>query len=474
MQELNPVMGAGGIESLQAVLLLCQYRTGSSIKDNSASLWHLVGIASRLCLELGLHRESTFTVRNPVDLPPEKLEIYSKQEIGRRCFWSVVAMDRITSNILGRPLAIREEDLDTLLPSEMHDAIIARPLSATIVGISRVAVFNYVLRYRLLCGKLLTTLHRKRSPGMSLSDAMRIRQSLAEELEQWHDDMEDLGLPVENHAGSREYSCYLSKIWYEVLYANASLMIWRPSPLLMDAAHDQQMLQKIFDSATHSVNAYSALHKSRQINYSWVTLQSIFMAGLSYIYAVSRHMRERRLPHSMESCYLDRDPSTIEVVNVTRACSNVLVAVAERWSTLRHCHEVFDRLSDAVLADAIKLQTMNNEQPSIRESAMNGEGNVIPQQMSTTQSGVFQAIRTQSWSSNNQTTVSYPAPLHPSPLAVDNEFLHCFDDLQHLYDQQQLEDPVMHLSQDWLGYLNGPADSNDFGQQFVGSLANLT
>ncbi|KAG9568637.1 hypothetical protein KCU79_g2208, partial [Aureobasidium melanogenum] len=40
-----------------------------------------------------------------------------------------------------------------------------------------------------------------------------------------------------------------------------------------------------------------------------------------------------------------------------------------------------------------------------------------------------------------------------SPLAVDTEFLHCFDDLQQLYNMQQIEDPIMELSQDWLGNL---------------------
>ena len=37
---------------------------------------------------------------------------------------------------------------------------------------------------------------------------------------------------------------------------------------------------------------------------------------------------------------------------------------------------------------------------------------------------------------------------------MDNEFLHCYDDLQSMYTNQT-EDPVMHLSQDWLGYLGG-------------------
>jgi hypothetical protein len=53
-------------------------------------------------------------------------------------------------------------------------------------------------------------------------------------------------------------------------------------------------------------------------------------------------------------------------------------------------------------------------------------------------------------------------------LAVDNEFLHCYDDLQSMY-VDQVEDPVMHLSQDWLGYLGGAdglydQNSDSYGQ----------
>ncbi|KAK5175649.1 uncharacterized protein LTR77_000788 [Saxophila tyrrhenica] len=467
MKELNPVMASGGIQSLQAILLLCQFRTGSSVKDNSASMWHLVGIASRSCLELGLHRESTYTMQPSTDLEPHQLEVYRKQETARRCFWSVIAMDRICSQILGRPLAIRDEDVDALLPSSSYDTVITRPLAAKIAGVSRIRIFNHVITYRLLCGRLLSTLHRKRAPEMTVADAMNVRDKFAAELEKWNDGSKDLGLSDSTDTASRQQSCYLSKVWYEVLYANAALMIWRPSPLLADITHDQPMLQKIFDSATHAVNTYSALHKSRQINYSWVTLQSIFMAGLSYIYAVSRHMREARQPTTSKTCLLAQDPSTIEIINVTRACSNVLVAVAERWSVLRHCHEVFDRLSDAVLADAIKLQTspaaVAHTTPVQQSHLHHAHQNNTGLAANNTQSEQLQL-----WNPAPYPVPDYPDTLHPSPLAVDNEFLHCFDDLQQLYNHQQLEDPVMHLSQDWMAYLGGPYDANAYGNHMFG------
>lgn len=177
-------------------------------------------------------------------------------------------------------------------------------------------------------------------------------------------------------------------------------------------------------------------------------------------------MRDRRNPPGTDSCILDKDPATIDVVNVTRACSNVLVAVAERWNTQRHCHEVFDRLSDAVLADAIKLQTAQQLSPAGSPSAnlsspISAGLTSIPSQRPHSQS-VPPNRHAAYWNGHHQQqpqqpqASTYTGPVDSAPLAVDNEFLHCYDDLQHLYHQQQLEDPVMHLSQDWLGYLGGP------------------
>jgi hypothetical protein len=94
MSRITGVFRTGGIKSLQAILLLCQYRTGSSMQDTSASMWHLVGIAVRICFELGLHRESSYVLK---DADPENeayLIALKERETRRRCFWCVFAMDR--------------------------------------------------------------------------------------------------------------------------------------------------------------------------------------------------------------------------------------------------------------------------------------------------------------------------------------------------------------------------------------------
>ncbi|KAK0291021.1 hypothetical protein LTR35_001742 [Friedmanniomyces endolithicus] len=250
-------------------------------------MWHTVGIAVRTALELGLHRESSYPVKQEPELDEAQLVQYRHQELGRRCFWCVVAFDIVTSSILGRPLGIRDDDIDTALPLSESDGLLTPLLTTTVAGMQRITIFKKIVRYRLFCGKLVTNLHRKRSPDVSIEDALRLRDELADELDLWYSSLHELRLQHIAISDEGGQSCYLSPTWYEVLYANATLMIWRPCPLLVDITNDRHTLQRIHDSATNAINKYAILHRNRVINYSWVTLHSVFMAGLSYIYAGS-------------------------------------------------------------------------------------------------------------------------------------------------------------------------------------------
>jgi hypothetical protein len=177
----------------------------------------------------------------------------------------------------------------------------------------------------------------------------------------------------------------------------------------------------------------------------------------------------------------------VDIVGVTRACSNVLVAVAERWNTQRHCHEVFDRLSDAILMDAVKLQAAtgqsNQAQSVVSSPATSSHSPTSPigatgpaqqanylanisnpnhisfwQNQQNQHQAQMQSRLQQAQAQFNNHGQAPPAP--PTQLAVDSEFMHCYGDIQQLYQQQQVEDPVMHLSQEWMAYLGnggGPA-----------------
>ena len=499
MYRLTDVLKPGGINALQAILLLCQFRTGSSIQDNSASMWHLVGISVRMAYELGLHRESTYSELKIGSEDAASLVKFQNQETRRKCFWCVLAMDRVVSITLGRPLGIRLEDFDVALPSKEHDEVFysGLPQDLRSESVNRTAIFVHIIHYRLLCGRIMSSLHCTRSTKESEKEIRALRESLVTDLEYWKTKTNELGLPDVDLTSSlpEHRSSFRSKEWYEILYNNAQLLLFRPSPMLCDISYDSISLQRIFRASQQAVLLYSYLHRSQKLNYSWITLHSVFMAGLSYIYAVSRHFRARRKGiESPRGATLLADPTVSALVNDTRACSNVLVAVSERWNTLRSCTQVFDRLSDAVLADAIKIQCTPAPQPDIQQNQLHqaysdiGEGpssyNITaappPSQthstsyQSTMSSTQYNPVTNNSW---QQGTMELGAMdtgtgffASTSPLAVDCEFRNSFDDLQHLYDQQYVDDPVMQLSYDWLGHLDGrDIDSEEINQTRSGN-----
>ena len=89
ISRLGDILSSGGLEALQAILLLCQYWLTSSTQETSASLWHMVGVGARMCFEMGLHREQAYEDRGNLDDTQTMISI-----IRRRCFWCLLAMDR--------------------------------------------------------------------------------------------------------------------------------------------------------------------------------------------------------------------------------------------------------------------------------------------------------------------------------------------------------------------------------------------
>ncbi|KAI1610528.1 putative fungal-specific transcription factor [Exophiala viscosa] len=450
MNRLGVVLGSGGsLDALQAILLICQYRVGSGLYDASASLWHLVGIAARMCFELGLHRESVYysSEDGASGLDEAALE---RSEMKRRCFWCVVAMDRITSITLGRPLAIHLEDCDTELPRAEANIVLSpdNSLSPTEpIGSPpwqlRTAIFVHIVRYRLLCGKILSSLHNVIKSRMTASfDYENVRRQLTEELEGWRSDI--LSLPLGALPTESDRSSFRSREWYDLLYQNGILMLYRPSPSLHEVSLNNDTLQRIFDAAQKSISIYAYLHKSRRINYSCITLHAVFIAGLSYIYAVRSHFQNRRrqMRGSMDQqpllACLATDPSINQIVNTTRDCSNVLVAVSERWSTARNAHQVFGRLSDALLTDVIEFQTQSRS----------------PYTAMTPQQQYAAPMAPTMPTMNGMTTTPTMQQSFPSVASshdLDFSYQECFDDLQNLYTSYDFGNvSMMQASQDWL------------------------
>ncbi|OPB46368.1 Zn2Cys6 transcription factor [Trichoderma guizhouense] len=496
---LNAVLFEGGLRALQAMLLLCQFRLSNSTNHASDSLWHIVGIAVRMCFELGLHREATYRTagsrRDTADvsfLSPK----YEENEVRRRCFWSVYALDRVISVTLGRPLAICVEDIDVELPTDDFEETASVSTlspgsdrdSSQIPSRYRTAIFVHIVRYRDICGRCLTSLHRGVKGGIqSSADFYQKRDQLATELNAWRAETNRLNTPDMDLSTplAEARSSFRSKAWYELLYHNGVLLLYRPSAFTVSDGRDGSNLQHVFSAARQSITLYAYLFRSRKINFSWMVLHAVFMAGISYIYALSRHFREKRRRRNGgegdgNRFQLLQEPTIVEIVNDCRACSNVIVGVSERCNSQKNCHEVFDRLSDALVEDAVEALSHTRQSGSLTARQDNHSAMIAMQSSSQTpsndinmQNSLVPETALAGVGSNNggyhsretaftglsdnglQEDSGRQAFSLGTPLAADNALRDCLPELQRMYNMPWGDDAILQLSNDWLGEIGG-------------------
>ncbi|KAJ4244007.1 hypothetical protein NW762_014620 [Fusarium torreyae] len=345
--KISRVMSMDGLSVLKAILLICQHAIFSNLRDTSASIWHLIGVGSRLCFELGLHIEPKQLNRPPTAASDQSHSTDLDQEMRRRCFWCLYNLDRIVSSTLGRPLAIRDAEVDVSLPRPLDsdESIGAIPSSV------HFSPFVHLIGIRRITGQILSQFYNSRH-GMDvpLEEKMRVRQRFYEEIVAWKEDTKQLSLH-QNPSDNGFVSSFWSEEWYTAVYSNALLLLYRPSPYLPyptmtpDLGDNSSELIRLLRAAGASIESYGSLHRKRRLNYSWITLHGVFLAGLAYVYSVGRILRDPAHRHTA--------PDTFSVIDITRGCSNVLVAICERWNVSRRSCALFDNLSNAVIRDSL-------------------------------------------------------------------------------------------------------------------------
>lgn len=98
------VLRPGSITCIQAILLLAQY---ALIDPGRFRSWHLVGMAVRVAVDLGLHQ----------DPPAEVLSNMDRLDLRRRVFHCLYSMDRGMSTALQRPFSFSDASVNVAMPS---------------------------------------------------------------------------------------------------------------------------------------------------------------------------------------------------------------------------------------------------------------------------------------------------------------------------------------------------------------------
>lgn len=80
--------------------------------------YRLIGLAARMCLELGLHRRDAVMKSFPLEDQWNEIT---------RIFWTVYSLDRRWSLGTGLPFVIQDEDIDPNLPEPVLFSYPTRP-----------------------------------------------------------------------------------------------------------------------------------------------------------------------------------------------------------------------------------------------------------------------------------------------------------------------------------------------------------
>ncbi|EGR51909.1 N-terminal binuclear Zn cluster-containing protein, partial [Trichoderma reesei QM6a] len=396
----------GGLEVLQAVLLLANF---ALLRPVPPGLWYITGVAVRLAVDLGLHHEDTADID---DAGPQhsngdgadrgrRLWI---RDMRRRLWWCTYSFDRLVSTCVGRPFGISDQVITTEFPSLLDDAYITPngfiepPAGQDQPSYKRVA--HHYFKLRMLQSEILQVLQYNQaqvarttgaqarsfvpewsrqlpSPYLVHFDSYRSwRIDIDRRLREWKD-----SAPSKQETGVAFSTEFLDLNYWQaivLLYKqslsipamfegeyNPSNEVNSPTAFTAELREDEERIYlKVAEAGQKILRIYRQLHLSSLVSYTYLSTHHLFMAGISYLYAIwhSPTVRSRL---------------TMDEVDFTvLAAKSVFTDMIDKCPPAETCRDAFDRTAKATIQMATSkggfgLPVQQTRQPLTRRETTN-------------------------------------------------------------------------------------------------------
>ncbi|CAN8102721.1 unnamed protein product [Discula destructiva] len=371
----------GGLEELQAVLLLANF---ALLRPVPPGLWYIVGVAVRLAVDLGLHHEDGKDVDSGLREKSGSQSEMQLRERGRREFirdlrrrlwWSTYSFDRLVSICVGRPFGITDQVITTEFPSVLEDVLITPdgfkepPADFVSQQPTYKLVSHHYFRLRLLQSEILQVLQYQlaqsaRSSGQN-SQNIYMHTNLPspflskfESFRAWRIDIDKRLYEWKNTAPTRQNTGVgFSTEFLDLNYWQAIVMLYRQSlsvPAMFEGEYNTSMdinstpstelrededrvYLKVAEAGQKIMRLYRQLHLAGVLNYTYLATHHIFMAGISYLYAIW---------HSP----IVRSRLTMDEVDFTvLAATSVFTDLSEKCPPAEACRDAIDRTARATI-----------------------------------------------------------------------------------------------------------------------------
>lgn len=384
--HLEACLGAsgGGLEELQAVLLLANF---ALLRPVPPGLWYIVGVAVRLAVDLGLHYEDGKDVDFGLsESEPSSIgETMNSREarkgrreyirdLRRRLWWCTYSFDRLVSTCVGRPFGVSDQVITTEFPSLADDKYIThggiRQALSNPEPTYKIVAYHY-FRLRLLQSEILQVLQYQqtqiaRAGGQNVGNVYmhtRLPSPFLYQFESfraWRADIDKRLFEWKNSAPSKKESgVQFSPEFLELNYWQAIIMLYRQSlsvPAMFEGEYhtskevnspslyppearedEERVYVKVAEAGQKIIRLYRSLHLVGLVNYTYLATHHLFMAGVSYLYAIW---------HSP----IVRSRLTMDEVDFTiLAATSVFTDLIDKCPPAEACHDAFHRTAKATV-----------------------------------------------------------------------------------------------------------------------------
>lgn len=304
--------------TLQCFILMGQY---SLVTPTRTAAYWVVGLAVKLCQELGITEEATIA---PVINRQSQFNLL-EVDMRRRMFWIVTSMEFGLAHSLGRPSAFGTtfDHINVRWFEAVDDRFITNSGVAPACPRSikkRIAI--HFFKMRLLQAEIRRKLYLKKRPDPQ-SDQDPWFLEMQAKLEDW------LVSGPKNDEGSG-----LSETWFKGRYNTMIVFLYRPSPQVPRPSVDAA--RRCFDASVFNVYMQRRQIASKSVDLTWAFTQSLFMALNAILWALSYPEVRREHPR----------PEVEKDINMAQ---EAIYLASQRWPGVESALELYDHLVVACL-----------------------------------------------------------------------------------------------------------------------------
>ncbi|KAI8711090.1 Fungal-trans domain-containing protein [Fusarium sp. LHS14.1] len=268
IKDLTTVLSADDLDCIQCLLLLCLYGTN---EPQSVNIWYTLGMALRIALGMDLHREETSGTGQSL----------LSREMARRIFWCTYALDRSISIAMGRPLGISDSDITIPLPQQLTDEQLcsAEVVQNLIQNPKDMSTFLHVIKLRQINAAIYVSLHAASASASNDCGSLEaLREAHYADLNTWL-------VTAPRYGPASGVAMLQTAEWFQIAYHYAVVLsLYRPSRVF--PVSNISSLRLCADSAISLISCYNTLYAKNRISYTFVALNSLFMATVTMLYAL--------------------------------------------------------------------------------------------------------------------------------------------------------------------------------------------